>query len=106
MTDKLRELVAKVPHEKDLSTVQGLPGEVVMVCSADYPCKKDCTRCGLEAILAEQAPGGEWDARAWLRKAFPDVREGFFNEIQDIVEAAYAAGRSSQPVEPRDPAGK
>jgi hypothetical protein len=51
--DPVEALIARVPHDRDLSsaTVVHMPGSVVFVNSANFPCKTDCVRCGLESAL-------------------------------------------------------
>jgi hypothetical protein len=122
MTDKLKELVAKhvktvrefVEHSQD----SGDPGGGCQRCW-DLFARVTKEADELEALLAEQSPAGEWDARAlakaWLEHAHgeePCEVPGGQSEDSDVdclafqFRKAYAAGRSSQPAEPRDPAGK
>jgi hypothetical protein len=44
--------MSRIAHEKDLSSVQVIPGTVTYICSANYPCKSDCICCELKRFAA------------------------------------------------------
>ena len=113
MTDKSKELVARMRHAVANPMKTWSAGEVIAADKVDFWADE------LEALLAEQAPAGEFDARAlakaWLEHAHgeePCEVPGGQSEDSDVdclafqFRKAYAAGRLSQPVEPRDPAAK
>jgi hypothetical protein len=113
MTDKLKELVAQWPHE--YYDRKGRRHDALIPETGWVHADELCRRCLVETLLAEQAPAGEFDARAvevlvakyvtTLTASHPRWNN-LYEFAEDIRNRAYAAGQSSQSAEPRDPAGK
>lgn len=83
--DTLRVALKAIQHEKDLSTVQALPGTVTYICSNDYPCKPDCPACAAPKLLAAALVEARLDEAKWWADLVDDHAENCHCEYHERI---------------------
>lgn len=91
--------MSAIAHDKDLSSVTGVAGSVIYICSADYPCKADCIACALQGFAAKlQGMCFYWKQKHKRGGCFEmNGRYCTFCELSDELDRLLGRGAAEKP---------